>query len=112
MTVVPHRPWRLAFVLAAAGLCMVALASPAAALTCAEEIARVEQEYGLSDAPHREPPSGAPDRRAGPLVTELSESKRAQMEALLNAAKAAEQQRQTAECFAYLSEARSIPEPG
>jgi hypothetical protein len=109
MSMIRHRPRRQALGLAAAGLCMAALVAPTAAVTCTEEIARLEQAYGLVGERGRESRS---ERGTGPYGTRLSETKRVQMETLLNAAKAAEQQRRSAECFAHLSEARAIPEPG
>jgi hypothetical protein len=108
MTAMAHRLRRHALGVAAAGLCMAVLVPGAAAVTCTEEIARVEQAYGLAG----ESPSGSAERGTAAQGTRLSEEKRVKMEALLNAAKAAEQQRQSAECFAHLSEARAIPEPG
>jgi hypothetical protein len=84
---------RQAATLAAAGLLAIAVAARVEAATCAEEIALFAEQYGLSGVP-------------------LSPTKRARMEALLNAARAADQQRKTAECFERLSEARAIPEPG
>lgn len=112
MMAMMHRPRRHALGLAAAGLCMAVFVSSAAAVTCTEEIARLEQAYWLAAESRGDSPSGSAERGAAGQRTQLSEAKRAKMEALLNAAKAAEQQRQSAECFAHLSEARSIPEPG
>lgn len=111
MSMVLHRR-RRGLGLAAAILWALALVSPVAAATCTEEIALLAQQYGLAGAPRLEAPFGTADRGGAWQSTPLSETKRAQMEALLNAAKAAEQQRQTAACFARLSDARAIPEPG
>jgi hypothetical protein len=111
---------RQAATLAAAGLLAIAVAARAEAATCAEEIALLAEQYDLSGAPHaaqgpgsapREAASGSAQPRSGSGVP-LSATKRARMEAFLNAARAADQQRKTAECFERLSEARAIPEPG
>lgn len=102
--------------------------TPAASAACADEIRLLAEQYGLDFG--KEPLAGAADtpataesRGTDPGDTRVpsgdaagaagaSNAKRARMQSLLDAARAAEANGSEAQCLERLGEARAIPEPG